>query len=233
MITVYTIAFNEALVLQFMIDHYRKRFPNCKIVVFDNESTDNTVAIAEQNGCQVITYSTNNQISDNKYLEIKNHCWRNADTDWVLVCDVDELLDIDEEQLRAEEAVGSTMIRAEGYNMVNLSQGDDLSQIRHGARAESYDKRYLFNKKFVQNIKYNHGCHHCNPSGHIQLSQHAYPAYHYKYINIDFLIQRYTIYAARLSPENVKHRWGWHYTKTADEVREDWDRWESIAEELF
>ena len=26
-ITVYTITFNESLIMQFMIDHYRKRFP--------------------------------------------------------------------------------------------------------------------------------------------------------------------------------------------------------------
>lgn len=233
MLTVYTIAFNESMMIQFMIDHYRKRFPNCHIVVYDNESTDNTSDIARANGCDVVTYSTNSTIDDNKYLEIKNHCWRNAKTDWVLVCDVDELLDITEEKLKAEETKGSTMIQSEGYNMVNLSKDIDLPGINHGARAESYDKKYLFNKKFIQNIEYNHGCHHCSPTGQIQLSENVYRAFHYKYVNIDFLIDRYKIYASRLSEENRKYRWGWHYTKSADEVREDWNNWEIKSEKLF
>jgi hypothetical protein len=80
MITIYTIAYNEEIFIQFMIDHYRSRFPNCHIVVYDNESTDNTVAIAKANNCEVITYCTNNQIQDRKYLEIKNNCWKKSKT---------------------------------------------------------------------------------------------------------------------------------------------------------
>ena len=42
MITIYTFTYNEELLIKFMIDHYKLRFPNCKIIVYDNESTDNT-----------------------------------------------------------------------------------------------------------------------------------------------------------------------------------------------
>ena len=105
MITVYTIAYNEELIMQFMIDHYRSRFPGCNIVVYDNMSTDNTTKIARANDCEVIQYDTNNQIQDRRYIEIKNNCWKNALTEWVLICDMDELLDINAEQLKKEEEV--------------------------------------------------------------------------------------------------------------------------------
>ena len=59
-----------------MIKWYRERFPNCLIIVYDNESTDRSVQIALENNCKVISYSTNNQLSDSKYLEIKNNCWK-------------------------------------------------------------------------------------------------------------------------------------------------------------
>jgi len=62
--------------LPFMIKWYRERFPNCLIIVYDNESTDRSVQIALENNCKVISYSTNNQLSDSKYLEIKNNCWK-------------------------------------------------------------------------------------------------------------------------------------------------------------
>ena len=93
-ITIYTMAFNEELLLPYMIKHYRSRFPNCNIVVYNNNSTDNTKQIAESNNCEVIFYNTNNQVNDDMLRNLKNNCWKTALTDWVVVCDVDEMLNI-------------------------------------------------------------------------------------------------------------------------------------------
>jgi glycosyltransferase involved in cell wall biosynthesis len=46
--TVFTITYNEELMLPYFVNHYRSRFTNCKIVVYDNESIDKTVDIAER-----------------------------------------------------------------------------------------------------------------------------------------------------------------------------------------
>jgi glycosyltransferase involved in cell wall biosynthesis len=48
MVTIYTITYNEELMIEFFINHYRKKFPGCEIVVFDNYSTDKTVEIAKK-----------------------------------------------------------------------------------------------------------------------------------------------------------------------------------------
>jgi len=45
--TIYTITYNEELMLPYFIRHYRLRFPNCKIVVYDNEDI-----IAEEIGIE-------------------------------------------------------------------------------------------------------------------------------------------------------------------------------------
>src|SRR3989344_130794 len=113
MITVYTLAYNEQLLIQFMIDHYRARFPGCTIVVYDNMSTDNTVKIAHVNNCKVIPFDTNNQYQESRQVQIRNDCWKKAKTDWVLVCDMDELLDIYEAELKTEEESSATIIRTE------------------------------------------------------------------------------------------------------------------------
>ena len=219
MINVYTIAYNEELQIKFLIDHYRLRFPNCHIVVYDNMSTDNTVSIAESNGCEVISYDTNNQIQDSKYLKIKNNCWKNALNDWVLVCDVDELLDINEMQLKEEEYKNITIIRSEGYNMVNMEDNLDIYGIKHGARTVYHDKSYLFNKKFISDINYEPGCHKCNPVGFVSYSENAYKLYHYNFINENLSVEKYQIYRNRLSPENLKNGWGNHYLHTDEQVR--------------
>jgi len=233
MITVYTVAYNEELQIQFLIDHYRLRFSNCDIVVYDNQSSDNTVAIAKANNCEVISYDTNNQIQDSKYLEIKNNCWKSAKTDWVLVCDVDELLDINESQLKNEENNSVTIIKSEGYNMVNMEDNLDLDGIKYGARTEYHDKSYLFNKKFINEINYEPGCHKCNPIGIASYSNNAYKLYHYNFINEKLSIEKYKSYAFRLSQENLKNGWGNHYLRTAEEVSSEYNNIRNKAIKLL
>lgn len=221
MITVHTVSYNEELQIKFLIDHYRSRFTDCEIIVYDNMSTDKTVSIAESYDCKIIYYDTNEQISDSKYLQIKNNCWKSANTDWVLVCDVDELLDINESQLQEEEILGSNIIISEGYNMINMEDNCDLQTINHGVRCFGYDKLYLFNKKFINEINYEAGCHKANPIGIINYSKNSYPAYHFNFINIELSIEKYKIYAERLSPENIKNGWGSHYLFSEDKIREE------------
>jgi len=75
-ITIYTLTYNEAYILPYFIAHYRKNFPGCRIVIFDNDSTDDTRKIAQAAGCKVLRNDTNGKLDDASYLEIKNNCWK-------------------------------------------------------------------------------------------------------------------------------------------------------------
>lgn len=197
-------AYNEEILLQFMIDHYRSRFPNCHIVVNDNESTDKTKEIALNNNCEVLTYSTNSLVDDIKLRDLKNNCWKSAQTDWVLVCDVDELLDINEKDLILEDQLGSTIIKSEGYTMVNMDDNYDFKNIKHGIRDTQYDKFFLFNKKAILDINYECGAHKANPIGSIKFSNIAYKLYHWRFIHPDLTIIRNKLTAPRLSAVNLQ-----------------------------
>ena len=221
-ITVYTLAYNEELLIQFMIDHYRERFPNCRIVVYDNMSIDKTAEIALANTCEVIQYDTNNQLQDRRYLEIKNNCWKNALTNWVLVCDLDELLDINTEQLKLEAAAGTSIIRSEFYDMINLEDNLDIAGIKHGVKSPIPGKSCLFNKKLISAINYEPGCHQCHPVGTIAYSKRAYQLYHYWSINENLTIAKFKIYRARLSPENLRNGWGSQYLMTPAQIHEEY-----------
>jgi glycosyltransferase involved in cell wall biosynthesis len=221
MITVYAVAYNESHIIKFMIDHYRHRFPKCKIIVYDNYSSDNTAQIAKDNGAEIIKFQTGNTFSDSKHLEIKNNCWKESSTDWVLMCDTDEMLDISEEQLIEEEKLNSTIITSDGCNMVNMEDNFDLSNIKFGSKFELYSKQYLFNKKFIKEINYAPGCHTSNPIGTIKYSSKSYLALHYALINPDFMVARYKQNAARMSKENIKNGWGAHYFLSEEEIRKN------------
>lgn len=217
-ITIYVITFNEEYVLPFFIKWYRDRFPNCKICVYDNYSTDNTVKIALEHNCEVIPYDTNNQLSDSKYLEIKNNCWKNAETDWVLVCDADELLDITQDDLNTD----CTLFKAKGYNMCNVKELDNILDIKHGIEAKQYDKVLCFNREQIKEINYTPGCHSCNPVGNIKFSNKTPNLLHMKFLNEDYMVERYKMFKNRMSVENIKQGWGIQYVAEEQNIRTDY-----------
>jgi glycosyltransferase involved in cell wall biosynthesis len=219
MITIYTICFNESLMLPYFIQHYRNNFPDCKIIVYDNGSTDNTAQIAIDAGCEVREHDTNGKLSDKDYLKIKNNCWKTATTDWVLVADCDELLQITEKELTALARRDGTIVDAEGWNMVNKADDLHIAAIDHAVRAKSYDKAYLFNRKHIKEINYGMGCHSCVPHGYINYGNRKFKCFHYKYINLDYMINRHRIFAERLSEENKAKGSGGHYLYTPAEIR--------------
>lgn len=219
MITIYTLTYNEELLIQFRIDHYRERFPNCRMVFYDNLSTDNTVKIAKENGCEVITYDTGGQFSDRVHMDIKNNCWKDAQTDWVLQSDLDELLDINEAELKEEERLGTSMIRCQFWDMVNMEDNLDFKAMKYGVRSPMLPGKFLlFNKKFISEINYSPGAHACNPIGTITYSSKEYRVYHYVSINADVTIKKFKIRRETLSPENIKMGWGTQVFMTPDEI---------------
>lgn len=222
MITIYTLAYNEEYLMQFMIDHYRSRFAHCNIVIYDNLSTDNTVAIAKKNNCIIIPFDTNNQFSDSCHLEIKNNCWKSAQTDWVLVADFDELLDITQDQLAQEEFWGSTIIQNKTYDMISLNNNEHLEAIKYGVPSPINSKTVLFNKRYIHEMNYTPGCHACDPKGTIQFSRHIYNLYHYASLGEEYTVRRFKQNAARLSEENLRHGWGYHYLMTPDAIKEEY-----------
>jgi glycosyltransferase involved in cell wall biosynthesis len=203
-----------------MLNHYKSRFPECNFVLYDNYSTDKTNEIAKNNGCEIIMYDTNNQVDDQKLTHLKNNCWKNAKTDWVLVCDVDELLEINADNLKKEEEKNVTIINSIAYNMVNMEDNFDFANIKYGSRCPPYDKRLLFNKKFIQEINYCPGGHMCSPIGVAKYSDSEYTLYHHNGYNIEYLIFRHLETAKRLSALNKRNGWGFQYLDPPEKKRE-------------
>ena len=222
-ITVFGLCYNEEFMLPFFIAHYRKMFPGCRIVLWDNESTDRTHGIAIVNDCEIKTYCTGGKLNDVKYLELKNEWWRDADTEWVCIVDIDEHLEIDHLQLSNEERSGYTLINFDGYNMVNLKDNLSFNEITYGVRAPSYDKYYLFNKSKINEINYNPGAHTASPIGDIRTTYNVYRCLHYKYLNPNYMVNRHAHFASRLSDVNLKHHYGGHYQYSEKRIRKEFE----------
>jgi hypothetical protein len=229
-ITVHTVTFNEELMMQFFIDHYRSRFPNCHIVVYDNKSTDKTVEICVANNCEMRPYDTGGVMCDETLWHTKNSCWKDAKTDWVLVCDTDELLDMNEQQLIQEDADGITLVPSEAWQMVNMEDNLDLHSIKYGWRdavdytmSSAYDKNLLFNKKYVDVNYRAPGCHYSTPLGTVKNSK-PYRMLHYKYINPDVFVAKQQVNRKRTTQKQRQHSWGVMCLKSDASQREEFQR---------
>jgi glycosyltransferase involved in cell wall biosynthesis len=222
MVTIFTLTYNEELLIQFMIDHYRSRFPGCRIVIHDNLSTDNTVKIATANNCEVIPFNTANQYREDLQVELRNNCWKDSLTDWVLVCDLDELLDINQLELKEEQKKATTIIKTETYDMISLTDNLEISEIKYGVKSPLPGKLCLFNKKLIKEMNYGPGSHSCNPEGQVNISQKIYKLYHYNSVSLDTTIKKFKERSERMSTENLQNGWGFHYLMTPEEIREEY-----------
>jgi hypothetical protein len=218
MLTIHTLTYNEELMIEFFVNHYRKLFPNCIIKIYDNYSTDNTVNIAKNLGCEIFYYDSNNNLSDSKFLEIKNNCWKNSNTDWVIVCDCDELIQINQEELINEDNNGTTLFKFKGYHIMNTDDELNLNNLSFGFPDTMYDKILLFNKSKITDINYEPGCHSAFPKGDIIYSKNTYSLLHYKYLGVKYTIDRYKMFSQRLSEENLNRGWSIHYLTKENEI---------------
>ena len=228
-IHLYSIAWNEAVIMPHFMRHYRKFCE--KITVYDNESTDQTADIVRQMGGEVKSWSSNNQINDLMYLEIKQNAYKESrgKADWVIVCDSDEFLYHPNflGKLYEYKSSGINFPKIEGYEMIpdcKINSGDDLPSVyKQGVRFANLDKRAIFNPKL--DINYTIGCHGSNiPVDAIESTNSEIKMLQYKMLNLDYFINRHQLLGSRLSEVNRKNNWGLHYMWTPERMKEEYNR---------
>jgi len=198
-VDIFTFAHNEEVVLPIMVRFYKQRFADCRITVYDNQSTDNTASIAGKLGCKVIEWNTNNIYDDFLLAEIKSNCWKDSTADWVIICDMDEMIDITDHELTNTVA---TVIQTTMCNVVGLIHG----AFHHGYK----DKVRMFKRAEISSIRYDVGCHECEINGNI-IIQGGFICYHLKWLSFEYVVNRHKKYATRLSKQNLKNKWSYHW----------------------
>lgn len=208
-IEVFAICYNEELLLPYFIDHYKKM--GAKITIYDNKSTDQSKSIIAYSGCNYIAYDSNNQIRDDLYLQIKNNCWKDSKAEWVIVCDIDELIEINFDISRYN------IINTKGFDMIGLPPS------RLGVHNQMYSKHIMFRPNCFKEINYKPGCHSLNPIPNVAISGSIEIAnlLHYKYIDEDYVYNRHLMYQERLSDINKQLGWGIEYQNVERKKIED------------
>lgn len=189
-VEVYTFTYNESFYIEHFVKWYSARFRNLSIIIFDNHSSDDTVAKAKELGCQVQFWGGLDSKSELEFIQLKNNCFKKGKADYFIVCDIDELLDIDDYALFKNSPL---MVKGIGYNMVGYVN-QEFEKINMGSRDRYYDKTTLFRRDRLLEINYSLGAHTCNPKFEEGFDQNQIifrNLYHFRWISLNFVKERY------------------------------------------
>ena len=219
-IEAYIIMWNEEKLLPFVLKHYAKFCS--KITCYDNYSSDSSVSIAESFGCTVVPFGLRGKLDDQSYLDVKNHCWKKSDADYVIVCDADEVLwagdDLNLKIVLQNGCLrGIKMFKTRGWSIYSDPFPiDNIDDVTRGVDDPAYSKSIIFDPKAFHEINYRPGAHRCDPMPKIIEPPHEFdlPLYvlHYRKMGgFEAYMKRVREYGKRMSPRNRMKGWGLHY----------------------
>ena len=222
-INIFLLCFNESVLLPHTVSHYKKQLPSCKITVYDNESTDNSVELAKSLGCNVVSWSSNNILDEDKQTELRNNCWKDVERGWIIVADMDEFVCVTEPDLENELKQGTTILKIKGVDMIGESNKVDLCDIQLQQLRKYVDnfmenKCLCFYRESIIDMRYGPGSHSCRPMGVIKYSSKEYYNKHMCNLGLPFLINKIKNRYER-SHEMRKKGWSTHYTNNEAKIR--------------
>ena len=238
-IHLYSICYNEQVMLPHFIDHYSSFCD--KLFIYDNFSTDLSPDICKNNAkVEFLNFETGGEIRDDVYLTIKNNVWKRSrgEADFVIVCDVDEFLYHNNLIEEINELIKNnvTLVKPQGYNMVSellpTKENNIIVDFKMGVRSESFDKVIIFNPNKIDEINYQAGSHKCFPVGSIKYSSTIFKLLHYKYLNLEYLLARYDMFATRLSKFNKINKLGIHYSFSKRKIKNEFNHLLSICKNI-
>jgi len=220
-IDAFIFCYNEEKMIRHTLDHYSSFCD--RITIMDNYSNDETITIItnEYQNVKITSFETNNQCREDIQTNLKNNCWKKSKADYVIVCDMDELLYSDNFNLALEKLnkYKPSVCSVIGYEMFSKKfprnyNKSIIKQIKYGIRNYMFDKTILFSPKYVKEINYDYGAHTCNPKFKNKYRKNPlveFKLLHYKYLDRKALIDKHKKYACRLSDINIKREWGVEY----------------------
>lgn len=233
-IDLYTICYNEMDILPFCVDYW-KRFAN-HVYVFDNGSTDGSIEFLMQFDWITVQHFESQGMDDAVQAYVKNNVWKQSKgkVDWVVVCDTDELIYSNhlEEELKFMSENGYTAMGNRWYSFFGdhkpeYQEGKLLHElvVKGAPQSINYDdssigKIMLFNPNVIEDMRYEVGCHKCNPIGDYKLykSKKVYTFHIDKGFGIDYKCEAFKKRAERLSERNKRFGWGFHYNFPKEEL---------------
>jgi glycosyltransferase involved in cell wall biosynthesis len=216
-IEVYAVCYNEERLLPYFIRHYSQFADIC---VYDNYSTDKSIEIMDKAGIKHVEFNTDGEFREDIMVDVRNNCWKESKADWVIICDIDELI-YHKNISSALATIQGTVIMPRMFNMYADVFPSTLGQIYDEVNmgVDMNGKMNIFRPDQIKEMNYDAGCHNAHPEGNFELNiQSEILSLHFKYLSPEYLIWRNYILNARQSEVNRKNGWNWHFAEKAGSV---------------
>jgi glycosyltransferase involved in cell wall biosynthesis len=221
-VEIYTFAYNESLYIDYFVKWYSARFTNLKITILDNHSTDDTAEKAESLGCDVVPWGNPDSLSNWELAWLKNNYFKNRDSDYFIICDIDEFLDISENDLLKHQPA---IVQGIGYDLVGDSE-TKFQDLHLGIPLHWLDKCFLFKRSEIVEINFGLGAHSCKPvfvEGREIKEYHRSNLYHFRWLSLEHVIERWARNAKRIPEDERSQGIAYHYFSSPEQIQEMYD----------
>lgn len=220
-VEVHVLYYYEHWLLPYIIRHYRTYAS--KLVI---HNAGQPLKLRPAKGVVIMPWDCH-EVSNTRYMELCNSCWKGTNADFVIVVDADEFIWFPEgaaKTLAAYMAKGAAVIKTHGFEMFSghlpTGPGQIYDEIKFGAPDDKwYAKPCLFSPKLVRDSALGIGQHEADPvlhDGRKLRVGHDWPfatppAYllHYHQIGpAEAIAARYEGNIERMCAENREKGWG-------------------------
>jgi hypothetical protein len=229
-IEVWAFCYNRRELLPYFLAHYR-RFAQ-RIVVCDNRSTDGSRDWLVAQGVEVLEDANGGDFDDRVLKDQKNSLWKasRGRADWVVVCDVDELVYISDLHRRLAWCVerGISGVRLTGFNMVSdrlpqhAGQIYDVPEFQVGASDPLWaNKLAIFRPDMVDEINYLEGAHRAAPEGRgwLYSDDTQFALLHYRFLGgVESFVRRCADCGENLSAGNKERGQSLHFLESQEQI---------------
>jgi hypothetical protein len=233
----YAPCWNDEAMIPYFLRHYEPVAD--RMFVFDDGSTDRSVELLRASPkVEVRTFEHRSDAHCFDSRDLWENAWKEhrGEADWIIACNLDEHADHPDLRGYLERCTreGITIVPAAGYNMLSdrfpECAGRLCEHLRRGAPGPNVTKTMIFSARDIETMNYEPGRHRCKPAGRVVApSRPEVRILHYKHLGFDFVLRRHGELAARLRPGDRSRGMGYHYDRTAKELRAHFDKLEGEA----
>lgn len=237
-ITLVTLCYNEEDIIPFVVEYWKKMFTDgieLSVIVYDNESTDNSVVMLEEFPFVEIRKYKSDGCNDFLLRDIKNNGWKGTDADWVIACDMDELV-FAPNLKESLETINADVIWPRWYIGASTEFPKYVPSVLLHTQRPMWNKfnfgnkAIIFNPKTIKDINYGIGCHTCNPIRYdgnkpiISNEDSDIYCFHIdKRLSEDYFVEQMKERDKRRGVLNKLYGFGSHYSKPEEQHRKEYN----------
>lgn len=205
----FCVAYNEATIIPYWVRHYRT-FCARVIVYVDQDTTDDTAALARREGAETRVYPNSTGLDDIAFVQFAEAHYPEArgHADWVIWTDADEILYHPQMRRRLLQLrrLGVNYPTVTGFSMMAdappTTAGQIYDELQRGFSSDAYSKVAIFDPEL--DVHWQTGKHKADVRGATVTDDGSDPIQllHYRWLGQEYFLERNRRNYARLNALN-------------------------------